>query len=1174
MTERMQLEKTIAHLESQRTTLGDAVINAALAPILERLKALELNVEQAHRIGERKNVTVIFADLSGFTSLAASQDAEIVRDMVISIFERLAPVVKKYEGTIEKFIGDEILAIFGAPVTHENDPERALRCALEMMEELRYYNIEYGNDLSMHMGVNTGPVVAGSIGCQSDASYGVVGDIVNLASRLEGASKGGQILVGADTYRLTASLFEFITMAPISVKGKVEPVVVYRLIRAKAGLGSAHGLESRGLFSPLVGRKREFDAIKSRIHALEKGQGSIVSVIGDAGLGKSRLMAELRRSSQGVQWLEGKTLSYGQSISYWPFREILRSYGEISDDDSELQVWQKLEDKVVTLFPDMALDILPYLASLLAVEVRGKYEERIKYLDGDALGTRIFLAMRLFMERLARSSPLVIVFEDLHWIDLSSTELLEYLLPLVREVPLLMVGVSRPDPDAASSYLQKICSQEYADCYTELRLSQLSQSESEQLVSNLVAIDVLPGRVREILTQKAEGNPFFIEEIIRNLLDIGAILRDPATGRWHITAKIETVHIPDTVEGVLMARIDRLDEEIKQTLRMSSVIGRSFLYRVLRAMDQADSALDTHLEYLQQVELIREKQIYPELEYIFKHALAQEATYESILLQKRRDLHGRVADAIETLFGERLDEFYSLLAYHYARAENWAKAQEYLFKSGDQAGRIAADAEALANYQQAMDACIRIFGEKWDPIQRAALEKRMGEVSYRRGEHQRAEEYFNKALAHMGHRLPETKWAVRRAILHELLQQTAHRIFPQYLVKKTSLEVPQPIKDELSIYLQLGWLHSTFDLMKTFLDGLRGLNRAEREGAVDETIWGLAGIGYALANMNLWGLARKYLQLASNLLPQTINARSHAMVPYMYSRYFRNSGQLSQALKSSRVCAQIYSDIGDIAEQGFSEANIANYLFYQGDFRSQLEICDRNLAMNRQLQNINIDCYFLQSIAKNGSVLGNWENVVEQFQHSIDLSKKIPNYQMYVESCACLAWHYTRTGNLDEALTCLEEAAAGIDKYRTQGFYNMQVYNTYSEACLIKTEQSIEAEKAKWLQKARYWLDRGLKQSKFTRTGFPEAMRLRGVYDWLSGKKVQALSWWEKSLQIAGDIGMRYYAALTYMEMGQRLGDTDYLAKAAGVFKELGAMPDLEKARAYYFKFAKVQPPF
>jgi class 3 adenylate cyclase/tetratricopeptide (TPR) repeat protein len=729
--------------------------------------------EEFGQEGERKHVTVLFSDITGYTAMSEKLDPEEVKAITSQIFGEISKIVGKYDGFIEKYAGDAVMALFGVPRAHEDDSIRAIKVAREIHECVDAINpeieIKIGQPLSMHSGINSGLVVTGEVDLER-GTHGVAGDTINLASRLSNLAEAAEILVGMDTYRQARGSFTFKKLKPRKVKGKDNPLQAYRVVELRTEQNRERSLLIQGISSPLVGRNDEFATAKDCIEHLQNGQGGIVSIIGEAGLGKSRLMAEIYNHTLEAnigltqQWFEGRCLSYGQTISYWPFQEILYLYAGITENDSETEARQKLESCVTELFTQETAEILPYLASLLTLEVKGEYAERVKYLDGEALGHQIFLSSRRFFERLAQAYPLVLVFEDLQWVDESSALLLEHILSLVERSPLLIFGVSRPDSTTPAAKLREIAAKDYASCYTEIRLGPLSLIDSAQMTRKLLDVDSLTPRVKKMIVDKAEGNPFFLEEIIRSLIDAGAVVRDPASRRWQATAEAETITIPDTIQGVITARVDRLDEDIKRILRSAAVIGRSFPYLVLRTIERENRKLDQQLAELQGIELIREKQREPELEYIFKHALVQEVIYESILLQKRRKLHAQVGQAIEALFADRLEEFYSLLAYHYAQAEVWEKAHDYLMKAGDQAGRVAADAEALAHYEQAITVYERAFGEHWEQLRWASLARKMGQAFFRRGQHQHATEYLHRALAYLGKPLPSTLWGIRQAM--------------------------------------------------------------------------------------------------------------------------------------------------------------------------------------------------------------------------------------------------------------------------------------------------------------------------------------------------------------------------------------------------------------------------
>ena len=426
-----QLEQVIAALEAQRAILGDAVVETGLGPLRRQLAELREAEQKPVPVfeGERKLVTVMFADISGFTALSEAMDPEAVRELMNSCFDYLVPVVKKYEGTVDKFIGDEIMALFGAPVTHENDPERALRAALEMMDALAAFNVNRDTDLGMHIGINTGLVIAGGIGSEGRQQYSVMGDTVNLAARLKDVSDRGEIFVGPDTHRLAALLFDFESLEPIQVKGKTEPVAVHRLLAARAMHSKVRGIE--GLRSTMVGRDAELERLQTAIRALQVGQGGVISIIAEAGQGKSRLVAEARQvTSAEIIWVEGCALSYTQSMSYWIARDVLRVLLGVEADTPLEEISVALRSSIECILPKRGSeDVWPYLAHLLDLPLDEAVAGQIAQLGSQVLRERILQAFSAYV-RARSQQPLVLVWEDLHWADGSSLNLLETVLPL------------------------------------------------------------------------------------------------------------------------------------------------------------------------------------------------------------------------------------------------------------------------------------------------------------------------------------------------------------------------------------------------------------------------------------------------------------------------------------------------------------------------------------------------------------------------------------------------------------------------------------------------------------------------------------------------------------------------------------------------------------------------
>ncbi len=545
--------------------------------------------------GERKRVTALFADIVGSTSLAELMDPEDWREIVGGAHQRIGAHVYAYEGTIAQLLGDGVLAFFGAPLTHEDDPERALRSALGMLRELRSYGDELVRServphFQLRIGVNTGLVVVGNIGSDLHMEYLAVGDTVNLAARVQSAAGPDTVLVTSDTHRLTESLFEFEDRGRITVKGKSGEIQVYRVVGERKGAVRARGIT--GLDSPLVGRRREFATMSRVLADLRSGQGAALAIVGEAGLGKSRLIAEWRREAlagdgPAIRWVEGRCVSYGSTMAHHLSTEILRGLIGADPEAVGAQVRSFLQTTLEQASPEQADELLPYLAHLLGLELTQEEMARVKYLDGPALQARYVDSYTRLLRSLCLMSPVVVVCEDLHWADPSSAELGRHILPVVGEVPLVVALVSRPEKDSAGWKLLETARETAGAGALEIHLAPLTEADTQDLVRRLLDAQALPDPLRELIRSKAEGNPFFVEEVLRMLIDQGSLLREG--DRWRLAGGLESLQIPDTLQGVLAARIDRLPEEAKRTLQVASVIGRTFSLRLLEEVLERQS---------------------------------------------------------------------------------------------------------------------------------------------------------------------------------------------------------------------------------------------------------------------------------------------------------------------------------------------------------------------------------------------------------------------------------------------------------------------------------------------------------------------------------------------------------------------------------------------------------
>jgi class 3 adenylate cyclase len=652
-------------------------------------------------------VTIVFADLVGFTGLAERLDPEEVQDLLNSCFNCLVPCVERYGGTIDKFMGDALMALFGAPVAHERDPERAIRAAVDMRSSLDEFNRAQGLKLAVHIGINTGHVLAGSVGSAARQDYSVVGDAVNVASRLMSLSAPNEILIGPRTYALAGFAFESEEAGTLTVRGRKETVRVHRVLGAAP---TSQGQMMSQLHAPMVGRERELAVISGALGRLVQGEGGVVYILGEVGLGKSRLLSEAHEvaAHTGVTWLEGRAVSIGQNLSYGPIKQILELDAGLSSDEDPAGRLARLGRRLAGLLPEDHDRHLGPLADLLGLLPEAAGRDRHLSVDQTLVHERLQESLLQYFEGLSTKQPLVLVFEDCHWIDASSSAFLERLLSLTQTTPLLLCLVARPEMEGTLLDPGRVAAR-LEGRYEEIRLTSLEEDEGRRLVAELLGSHQLPAGLEPMVERQAEGNPFFIQEILRSLIETGRMEVD-GEGRWRLTECL-VPNLPDTLEALIIARMDRLQEVSKQILRLASVVGDSFaesLVLTLSGIGQAE--LTRQLQHLENLEVIRSVGTTPHSQYVFVHALIREAVYESLPARERRALHARVAAEIESASVAELDDRNALLAHHYSKAERWDQARDHLLKAADRAGDLGAR-EASGYYEQALETVFRGYSE-------------------------------------------------------------------------------------------------------------------------------------------------------------------------------------------------------------------------------------------------------------------------------------------------------------------------------------------------------------------------------------------------------------------------------------------------------------------------------
>ncbi len=645
--------------------------------------------------GERKQVTVLFADLKGSMELLADRDPEEARKLLDPVLERMMEAVHHYEGTVNQVMGDGIMALFGAPIGHEDHAVRASFAALRMQRRVNLYADEMqragGTPVQIRVGLNSGEVVVRSIGSDLHMDYTAVGQTTHLAARMEQMAKPGSVLVTGATLALAEGYVQVRPLGAVTVKGLETATQVYELLGLGPARSRLQARAARGL-TRFVGRASELQLLAQALDRAAAGHGQIAAVVGEAGVGKSRLLWEFTRSHRTHGWLilGSGSVSYGKATPYLPVIELLKSYFGIQDRDGQWEIHERVAGKLLTL--DRALEaLLTPLLALLDVPVD---DAAWTALDPPQRRLRTLEAIKRLLLRESQVQPLLVLFEDLHWIDSETQALLDGLIESLPTARVLLLVNYRPEYEHAWGR---------KTFYAQLRIDPLPPESAEELLNALLGEDGTLEPLKRVLIARTEGNPFFLEESVRTLVETGDLAGE--RGSYRQARLLPTIQVPVTVQAVLAARIDRLPPGDKAILQMASVVGKNIPVALLQAIaEPTEEELRAALDRLQAAEFLYETSLFPDPEYTFKHALTHEVAYGSLLQERRRTLHAQIVEAIEQLYPDRLTEHVERLAHHALRGEAWEKAVVFLHQAGMKATERSAYREATACFEQALDA--------------------------------------------------------------------------------------------------------------------------------------------------------------------------------------------------------------------------------------------------------------------------------------------------------------------------------------------------------------------------------------------------------------------------------------------------------------------------------------
>ncbi len=1075
------IETTIVALEAQRAALGDLVVDTALGLLRERLATL-IQPEQAP--DERKRVTVLFADVSGYTALSENLDPEDVAAIMNRLFEAVTVEIHRFGGTIDKYSGDAVMALFGAPQALENHEEMAIRAALAMQKVIAAFSAELehkrGFRLQMRIGLNTGEVLAGLVGGLKARSYTVMGDTVNLASRLENAAPVGRILISATTAQPTHAVFDMEPPQQITVKGKSEPITVYLVVGEKAERGRVRGLA--GLYAPMVGREAEFAALQETFAGvLAERVWRATAVSGEAGIGKSRIRREFVAWMTEIQpqtrILSGTGYTHTRTTPYSLLADVIRSLFSIGRDVGAETAVSQLRSQLHNLEPRLDETEFRYqLGSLAGILGLPLADDPLQHLNPEQRRDRTFLSLERVLLAAADSAPLLLILDDLHWADVLSLVFLERILHLIgrqlftnQAVMLLILSRPAEDPTAPLGQLLAELAQ---PPHHHLQLTALTNAQSEALISGLLD-QTMPADLLNLIHTHAQGNPFYVEELIRSFIEDGTLREDETSAGWHVTRAVADVQVPGSVQDIIAARLDRLPPQNKQITQQAAIIGRTFWQQLLAQITGLESVEPTLLllEIRQLADRLSQSQIAEDWEWVFRHILIQEVAYTTVPKQTRRQIHQQVAAALEEQLDEHTAFLLPLIAYHFEEGDVPDKAIAYLSQAGEQAAGQFANEEAIGYFSRAL-ALLGGLAEKEAltavrQSQQYQLLRHRAEVYHLTGrrEAQKADldalgtlavtdsqkaqvalrfAAYYQAISDFPTAVTQAKTAVTHAELAHDPQQKAEGLneWAFALVRQGQFDEAQQLlhqaqtlarqnADQLNeanslirlgvVFYFLGDHHRARDNYEQALALTRTLKNLHRQTAC---LLNLIGVYHALGD---FGKAKESGEEAL-IITQMIGSRhNEARILNNLGAIYHTLGDLDHAQTLHQQALTLAETLQDRLEESSAASNLALVLHDMGQDRQAREVAEHALAIDREIGDRLGQGYSLTAVAKAREGLGDFDLAQAAYQEAVAIRRDIGQAACAIDNQADLARLALKRQEIAVARRLAEEVLAWID---------------------------------------------------------------------------------------------------------------------------------------------------
>lgn len=1084
----------------------------------------------------------MFADITGFTSLVEQRDGEEAYELVTSCLKLLDAIARRHGGAVDKYLGDCIMAVFGLPHAIEDAPRAAVNAAIEMLREVAELSRDrnLASSLDVHIGINTGSAISGDVSGPVVREFAVLGDAVNVASRLKDQAPPGEVYVGEQTWRSTRDLFDYESLAPIKAKGKKQPLRAHRLVSRREQIHRRHGGASQSIFSELVGREDLMRELQSALSAVSEGHGGIHLIVGEAGLGKTRILDETSRTREaaGVEWLRGSGVVMGQNIAYHVVADLIRARLEIDDVGGEEAARTKLRGMLQTLLREEADEAQPIVASIIGLPLRSEEQRRVVKLEWDAMERVILRTMTQLIVALAQTTPLVLVLDDLHWADGSSLKLVERLVRLAHDHPVLfLLGARAGYPDTTGKLLAGL-ERNHGLRFRHHALGALPAQASRQLLRNLVQHGSVPSEFLARIEAKTHGNPFFMEEVVRSLLETGVLVAD-ARG-MDLVGPHQAVEIPSSVHDVIMARIDRLPRDVRSVLQGASVVGLHLHGDVLQAVVE-DEDLERHVGHLE-----RAGMLVPAggRRWRFQHPLLREVIYESMLPTRRQELHHRVARGVMEHLSESVPGFHAMLAYHLTQGRDPGGAEEHLFLAGEEACRLGAAEEALRLFYDAAEVYLNLHPDGGDASKRAELERHIARAHANRGELGEAIKHANLALEALGERVPHNNLA--RAV-HSLpgLWSVLRLVF---LRNRDGLPTATD-RERRVIELMLDRARAQVTTTPAPSFVFDCLDTLHRIAAVDPR--SLAGVGGMLAGMVgpfTWAgvshsLARRFLELAEPLVDPEDVAESF-FYQTMQVLHHHQAGRWGAAL-------EIRPELIDAALREGLLWEVTNYRLLLGE---------RSLSQGRFSEGARV----VQELEKVGDMYQydlarstrHYLRMLLQIERG-DLERARLTAEAYYTGHQEKLLHLLALGNrakvellqgdLEAARATLRESGQILGSERfALPFHQLPHWRSRLLLDVLELRQENGRPPRALLQRARRDAQRARRAAAKVAIRAPEVLRLDAERLWWAGRRQQACRRAEASLAAAEHLGAVADCARSHAMLAQLLDRTHPSLQVAG----------------------------